>query len=771
MKGINMANIIPLNFKVGHTTDKNKLPEKDVPAAVPGNVQLDWAKAENYPDHNISDNFKMFGWMEDVYWRYSTKIKKPEIKNSERIYFISKGIDYEFEILLDNQQLLYQEGMFTPVNIDITDIIKEESNLDIIIYPAPKSTRTGDRSEADESVKPPVSYGWDWHPRLIVSGMYEECYLEVKPAFHIKDAEMRYTLSDDLSAADITLEAEIENPGKGSLKWELFDKNGKLVTQYDLATDNSNNSEKNFEENMICSAPQLKNPELWWPSEHGEQILYKSVFTLSDADGNMLDVKESKVGFRRCKLVPNPGAKDTGFPLSSNFPPITMEINNRRIFCKGTNWVEPEIFTGIITRESYTPLIMLAKEAHFNLLRTWGGCIVSKESFFDLCDEYGIMVWQEFPLSCNHYKDIPKYLEILDRESKSIIKRVRRHACLAMWCGGNELFNDWSGMDDQSHALRLLNANCYKLDKLTPFLPTSPVSGMGHGCYVFRYTEKGWASPEILNDTITVGEYDCLTAMVNAKNTAYTEFGCPSASDINTLKYIIPEAELFPPKPGGAWEAHHGFKAWAGSNSWLYPEVAEFYFGEPDSLEQLVEYTQMLQCIGYKGIFEEARRQYPYCSMALNWCYNEPWLTAAGNNLITYPAKPKPAYYAVRDSCRQQMASARVKKFDFENGENFEAELFILNDLPETISPLTVKATLKSASKTYQLCTWNTAETPESEHQRSDIYSVRLDEPDNCLMRMTLEVDGKPEMNSEYLFLCRNKDSTKKVLPESLCLC
>jgi beta-mannosidase len=289
---------------------------------------------------------------------------------------------------------------------------------------------------------------------------------------------------------------------------------------------------------------------------------------------------------------------------------------------------------------------------------------------------------------------------------------------------------------------------------------------MGHGCYTFRY--EGWLMPPELAEQMPDG-CDCLTAMVHAGNTAYTEFGNPSMSDIDTLKAIIPEAELFPPKPGGAWEAHHAFYAWTGELSWLYPDVVEYYFWKAENLEQLVGYTQMLQCVGYKGIYEEARRQWAKCSMALNWCYNEPWPTAAGNNLITYPAKPKPAYYAVRESCRQQMASARVNKFDFGNGENFEAELFILNDLPEAIGPLTVKAALKSASRVYDLCTWVTAETPASEHQRRNkICSAKLDEPDNCLMRLTLEVSGRPEMNSEYLFICRNKDSDKKILPEPL---
>jgi len=638
----------------------------------------------------------------------------------------------------------------------MTDLLSREkdSTLNIIIYPAPKAKgRSKDKSEADESVKPPVSYGWDWHPRLIISGLYEECYLEVKPATHIVDAEMRYVLSSDLSVATITLEAQVESP-TGKLEWKLLDKNGNEVCNYKFP---------HICTNTTSPPITFKNPELWWPLEHGDQVLYTSIFTLTS---HTKDEKTASIGFRRCKLVPNENAKDKGFPMSANLPPITMEINNRKIFCKGTNWVEPEIFTGLITRETYEPLIKLAKDAHFNMLRTWGGCMVSKESFFDLCDEYGLLVWQEFPLSCNNYRDIPYYLEILDRESVEIIKRVRRHPCLAIWCGGNELFNDWSGMTDQAHALRLLNANCYAHDPFTPFLPTSPVAGMAHGCYVFRYTSPHTMSKELEHLT---GGYDCLTAMIHASNTAYTEFGCPSASDVETLQAIIPKDELFPPKPGGSWQHHHAFYAWGDHepNSWLNPNVVEHYFGTPDNLAELVDYTQMLQCIGYKGIYEEARRQWPNCSMALNWDYNEPWPTAAGNNLITYPAKPKPAYYAVRESCRQQMTSARVAKFDYVNGEMFAAELFILNDLPEVIKPLTVKITLTSATKVYDLGIWETAETHASCHQKSPMkFTAILNEPENTILRLKVEVVGNPHIGSEYLFLCKNVASTVKVLPE-----
>jgi len=131
---------------------------------------------------------------------------------------------------------------------------------------------------------------------------------------------------------------------------------------------------------------------------------------------------------------------------------------------------------------------------------------------------------------------------------------------------------------------------------------------------------------------------------------------------IEVLKTIIPEEVWFPPKPGTAWETHHGFGAWQ-RNSWLELPTLEKYFGKPESVEDLVEQSQLLQTVGYKVIFETARQQKPYCSMAINWCYNEPWPTAVNNSLIGYVNKVKPAYHGVAASCRPVLASAAFEMF------------------------------------------------------------------------------------------------------------
>ena len=464
--------------------------------------------------------------------------------------------------------------------------------------------------------------------------------------------------------------------------------------------------------------------------------MYISEIKIKDPDGNISATKKQTLGFRRVKLVMHEGAWNEiiPFPKTRNKPPFTIEINGRSIFTKGTNWVNPEIFPGIITKKRYNELLDLALEANFNLLRVWGGGIVNKESFYELCNEKGILVWTEFPLACNNYISTPKYLEVLEQESESIIKRIRKHPSNVMWSGGNELFNSWSGMTDQSLALRLLNSQCFMLDPLTPFIPTSPIYGVGHGNYVFREIN---------------GTDEVFQSMPKAKNTAYTEFGMPGPSPVEILKSIIPENELFPPMPGKSWESHHAFNAWIG-DTWLMKDFLTEYFGKPETLEELVANGQWVQCEGYKCIYEEARRQKPNCAMAINWCYNEPWPTAANNSIINYPAKPKPAFYAVSNSCRPVLASARISKFRWKAGDKFSTQIFILNDKYETIETGIVKVSIKSGNKIIEIGNWNFDEVEPNKNLKGPFVENILPRFESNKMTLILEVEGHSDWNSEY---------------------
>lgn len=743
-----MDSTMTLSWEVGWSDQENERPRTYVPAVVPGAVQLDWARAEQWGDHTYGENWRQYEWMEDKYWTYRATISPPELKAGERLFFLSNGIDYQFVIRMNGKELLRQEGMFTPVELELTYELKNDNVLEVVVFPAPKRADAAKgRDQADRSCKPAVSYGWDWHPRLIPLGIWDETLLVVRPAVYLSSAETTYQLSEQLDRVELKLQAEWNEAADGDIEWKLLSPAGEVVLVESMRVAGS----------AAELTAQLNQPELWWPHNHGEQPLYTSVVTFRPVQGGerlqgarleeqhaLVQVHQQKIGFRRVRLVMYEGGwkEPSTFPKSRSAPPITMEINGRTIFCKGTNWVNPRIFPGQITRDDYRVLLQLAKDANMNMLRIWGGGIVNKTSFHELCDELGIMVWQEFPLACNQYPDSAEYLQVLDQESRSIIKRLRKHPSLVLWCGGNELFNAWSRMTDQSWPLRLLGANCFELDPATPFLMTSPLDGMGHGHYMFQYRN---------------GE-DVLQSMPKASNTAYTEFGVPSPASVEQLMSFIPPEELYPPRPGTAWESHHAFHA-LSDNMWLMADQIEYFFGPWETLEQLVEYGQLLQVEGYKCIYEEARRQQPKCSMALNWCYNEPWPTAANNSIISWPAKPKPAYYAVKDSCRPILASARIPKYLWQQGEWFESELWLLNDSVEPIEKGSIEAYIAfEHGERHHLITWEYDAIAQATNLRGPTARFLLPDIPHNRFKLELVVKHHSKWNTSYLLAFKGEE-------------
>lgn len=684
-----------------------------MPSSVPGAVQLDWARAHGLPDYNYGQNINAYDGLEDSYWLYRTQIPATSGRPGERLFFICDSVDFECDVRIGGATVLRHRGMQIPLEYEVT-AHTAGTLLEVLLYPAPKRhTRSADRTQADHVTKPAMSYGWDWHPRLIPLGLCGEAGFEVRPAVALREVDFRYELSEDFGHADIAVTVLTDPPGR-DCSWRLLDACGQAVLE------------------TTEPRARLAAPRLWWTHDHGEPYLYTLVV---DLPGD--DPWRSQVGFRRVRLVMYPGAWDEpmDFPKSRNDPPVTFELNGRRIFAKGSNWVAPEIFPGLITADTYRPLLQLALGANFNLLRNWGGAAAPTEAFFRQCDEFGLLVWQEFPLACNAYPDDADYLRLLDAESRALIGRVRPHPCLALWVGGNELFNSWSRMTDQSLALRLLNRNCYDFDPLTPFMPTSPVGGMGHGDY--RFLSEG---------------RDIFATFQQARNTAYSEFGCPSASPVDYLEQYLPAEEWWPPRAGTSWETHHGLGAWAptDASTWLCLGTLEKLFGPILTLEDAVEKSTWLQSEGYKSVFEEARRQQPRCSMALNWCFNEPWPSAANNSLVNWPARPKPALASVAQACRPVLASARIPRFQWRPSERFTAELWMLNDSVETQLGGTMQAELVFGERRLFLGEWTFKELPAQGALSGPIVTAVL--PDLPLEEFALQlsVGSQPAWSSSY---------------------
>lgn len=728
-----MKNKINLIWQVGHQETFESTCENYVPATVPGAVQLDWAKAKQFPDYWYGDNYKLFTWMEDKYWIYRTTINI-KLEELQKALLSFKGIDYQYIIRIDGIELYHNEGMFSQINIDITPYCNKDSILEVVIFPIPKAVKENSRNQARESVKPAVSYGWDWHPRLVPMGIWDEAYIEIIPESYIQNFDISYILNDDYSIATVTCNIEVNENCQSKII--LQNAEGTIVISNIYTFAKGNNEIK----------MNIENPDLWWVTEWGKQSVYTIISEINENNSTLQKI-EKKIGFRSVKLLMNEGAWNTTnlFPKTQSIAPITLELNGKKIFAKGTNWVNPEIFPGIINEKTYSELLKLIKEANMNIVRLWGGGIINKDCFYDLCDEMGIMVWQEFPLSCNLYPDNDKYLAVLNTESINIIKKLRIHPSLVIWCGGNELFNGWSGMTEQAFALRLLNNNCYQYDRQTPFLMTAPVYGMGHGHY----------------NNVDNGDTEFIGTLIKSEFSAYTEFGSPGSSPKEYIQTFMTKEEYNKCGPETVWETHHAFGAWNTKDTWLRTSEADYYFGGYDDIDDLVEKCSMIQTINYKSFFEEIRKKWPKCSMAINWCFNEPWPTAANNSIVNWPAIPKKAYYGVKDALRSQMLSIRAIKNLWEKDESFSAEIWLLNDSPRELSAQNIKVYIEFEGCKEHVITWISPIVESQKNLKGPKINKIIPHEAQGIFKVFLESDDNASLNSCYTYIVKNKLAEK----------
>ena len=620
-----------LAWEVGCARRADEMPQKFIPATVPGAVQLDVMRAGELPDYRKGENFRLYEGLEDLYWTYRARL--PE---GENVFLVSGGIDYKYRVFSEDVTFYEYEGMQKPFEADVSAAAGKM--IYIRIAPAPKAEGEEGRSKANRCCKGAVSYGWDFHPRLIPLGIWNDCYAELRTGAYVERADISYTLNDSLDRAEVTLAYSVKGGG----------------VRFSLAGMTASGGEG---EGVLKLT--LDKPELWYPAGYGKQFLYDAVVQ-AVSDGRVCDEVRRRIGFRRVALgTTEYNWKFVQSPATQAYPPVYPEVNGVRVFAKGTNWVIPEIFYSEMTEEKYRRYVGLMRDANMNFVRCWGGCTANKEIFFDLCDEYGILVWQEFPLSCNRYGDDPQYLRTLASEAEAMLRRIGRHACCAMFVGGNELFMGWSGMTQQSKALRMLDALCLRECPDIPFLMTAPLMGMRHGGYGYDYA----------------GEEPHLYVRGH-EATAYTEFGVPSLSSYETILSFMDEQEAG--KRGGAWEAHHGCLAWeAEAESWAYLPAVRSAAGE-QGLKGLCEASRKLQAAYYQALFEEIRRHSDICGMALNWMFCDVWPSAANNSVVEYGGDPKPAYYAIARALKPCLFT-----FIFGSifcGDTFRAAPYILSE-------------------------------------------------------------------------------------------
>ena len=366
---------------------------------------------------------------------------------------------------------------------------------------------------------------------------------------------------------------------------------------------------------------RVESPELWWPNGMGAQHLYHV-----DVEGLAF-----RVGFRTVELVPNQGAPADALPY-------TVVVNGERMYVNGWNWVPVDALYGVPRSEKLRHLLGLAARANVNMLRVWGGGLIETEEFYALCDELGLLVWQEFVQSSSGIENVPSddpaFVRLMVDDAREIVPRKRRHPSLVVWCGGNEL---WA--DDSTPVISALRDVVDDLDPERAWLPTSP-TGPNHDHDVHGPWEHQGLREQYEH-------YDTRTSLL------HSEFGVQGMTNRRALERLIAPEHRWPADRSSAVYEHLG--AWWNNADF----VQEAFGGRIEDVDTMRRASQWLQYDGLRYAVEAQRRRWPRCSGTLPWQFDESYPNAWCTSALDHRGDPKPAYHGVARAYRADHPSAQ----------------------------------------------------------------------------------------------------------------
>ncbi len=635
------------------------------PGRVPGSVQHDLWQAGVIPDPYIEMNSLAIEWVPGRTWVYKKTFKVNPDLLGQRVQLVFQGVDYSARFYLNGTCLGEHTGMFLPVAFEVSELLDYAGDnlLAVVIDPAPfEQPQVGYTSKV-YTQKARMNYWWDFSPRMINQGIWEDVFLRASGPVRLADVHVQPELAEDLQQAEVNVTIQFDQalPEQGEVEVFLRREGEEKVLQNARLSLESGQKE-------VQAHFHLDQPEVWWPNGSGDQPLYTVEVCLS-VGANSSDEYEVHFGVRRVIFETNPGAAPDTLPYN-------LVVNGRKIYIKGWNWVPVDVLYGVEQPEKYARLLKLARNAHVNLLRVWGGGLIEKERFYSLCDQLGILVWQEFIQSSSGRDNIPSedpdFIQFLVKNAETAIRARRNHPSLAVWCGGNELHQTPSQLCDDTHpALAALHKAVQRLDPGRHWLPTSPAGG------VFSFEIP--PSEEIaqrMQDVHGPWEYQGLQEQYRLYNTGrsllHSEFGVGGLANRRTLNRTIANERQWPVNLNNPIWEHLG--AW-----WVKERVWLECFGEWKDVDTIQRGTQFIQADGLRYAVEADRRRKYANGGSMPWQFNEPYPMAACTSAVDYYTEPKPVYYAVARAYQPLSLTARFDRLAWSGDNLFQAEIWCAN--------------------------------------------------------------------------------------------
>lgn len=596
-------------------------------ASVPGGVHKALQRAGIIPDPYYELNSLLCEWVEHRWWVFRTGFTAPNSMKGMRVELRLEGLDDRSHILLNNKLLGFHEGMFEPAVFEVTDILSfDRENHLLVVFECPQAEQgqIGWTSKTFTQ-KARFNYKWDFCARLVNIGIWQEVSLRAWCGAKLENISLTGDYRAGRGWLDITACAE----GQFDTFRVEADLSGETVFIQSFSADPSGSG---------CSVRiPIDQPALWWPNGMGDQPLYCVKLSLLK-DSLVCDTWEGRAGirslsFRRCE----------GAPLDAL--PYLPVINGKPVYIKGLNLTPLDLCYGDVSKQRYTQIFAALRHMNANLVRVWGGGLIETEVFYQLADEMGILVWQEFIQSSSGIENVPShdpaYLQILAKNAAAAIITKRNHVSLTFWSGGNELTGeDGLPVTARDPNIRLLGSMCRELDPGRLFLPSSP-SGPSFGV-----TE---GTPAKSHDVHGNWQYEGITRHYQKYNLSdsmlQSEFGTDGISALASLRAFLGEENLHitAMKDNAVWR-HHG-EWWDTLNYRDKP-----LFGDAFSMGQWVMISQLMQAESLRYIVQSNRRRQFFNCGSIIWQMNEPFPNASCTSLTSYDGRQKHAYYAVRQA-------------------------------------------------------------------------------------------------------------------------
>lgn len=598
---------------------------------IPGSVQMALKNALVIEDWNIGLNSKDIEWIENRHWLITTRIPDTWIADKKKQVILEcKGLDYKGFVYVNGKEIGQFDNAFIPYTFDITENLKERNNSIVFVFECPPAYlgQIGYTSQVKDW-KPRFNYGWDWVPRIVQTGIWDDVFLYVKNKDTASLSSIQVLTDADKrdDKGSLSIKAEPDNRAlKGNVKVELTSMDGEKILSETLSTNKLSSG-------IIWDNLTIKR---WYPNGLGDQVLYTLNLILYDENDVIAQQNTYRVGFRNLEWLPTKGAP-------ANADHWLCSVNNQSFFLQGINWTPIRPNFADLTQIDYQKLLKSYKKMGVNAIRIWGGGFPEKDWLYDICDDLGILIWQDFPLSSsgldNYPPDGAKEIYEITEIARHYVTRLEHHPSLMLWCGGNELYQkgDVAPITDTHKMIAAIKQVVKSLDPTRKFVPGSPsgptisndpslynqaVSWDVHGPWKLPFTQP----PNYLE----------LVKNYWTKNDAmmHSEAGVPGAMSVEMMEKYNGEYEILP--------ANIDNPLWRNVNWWIQWNEYLSEGKSPDNLKEYVTWSQQRQADGLYAAVKAAKNRFPGCGGFFIWMGHDSFPCMENTSIFDFEGNPKP---------------------------------------------------------------------------------------------------------------------------------